>query len=637
MGQEQSAEPREVNLEQLSQELALKFASKCYTQLELYCFKHVFKSLADEESGLRYWSESSLCRFLQIPDAIEAGHVVNQMATFLGAFPFASQAPCILTMEALLKVITLMTKRYTRILKKGDKDRVRLFFSSLSVHDRRASESLASHPNIDAEEKKEDPLAETLKGVSGFAIDEPANDNLDDEEDEDMLAMSALDSLDAIDAIALGEKPNIRHSVIPSDNFNKLIQLLLLVAPLDTQESLSLHADRLNDEKNLKELRECAKAILSSCYVESDPDITYHTFKTVVPNSLPYLFAGLDPLFEHFLFQKDFDLSKRRASLSEAPTSPDAQSPTSPAIAPSPKTPKSPKGGSSSFPPVPIPLLPSGGEILNHATISQLSFFLSPTTVFRRLHSLFSGSEHGFSLNSIEKYVFNWKAPTILLVSGTIMPSNPTGSRERSFTATFPQSRHPPSAKPSAKVTYGAYIPTAWRATHKTPLQAPEMVLFQLAPTHDVFHASTVSTSHFTLTTAPHSSHPGIAFGSPLPVPGTHDVQPGAVSLHLDDALEFGVFTHLAGGGGSFHSSVAPGRRKLDWQDRFEVEALEIYGVGGEGEEREQRRRVEFEEREAKVRREGRASISGGAGYEQDREILKMAGLLHGESGGSMG
>ena len=63
-----------------------------------------------------------------------------------------------------------------------------------------------------------------------------------------------------------------------------------------------------------------------------------------------------------------------------------------------------------------------------------------------------------------------------------------------------------------------------------------------------------------------------------------------------------------------------------------------MFGVGGAGEEREQRRRMEFEEREAKIRREGRGSVSGGSGVEADREILRMAGLLgHGESGGSMG
>ena len=558
------------------------------------------------------------------------------MATFLGAFPFASQAPCILTMEAMLKVITLSTTRYKKVLKRGEKDRLRLLYSSLSIHDRRASESLASRPDVDVLEKEQHTLSDNLKGVSGFAIDAPSNDNVDDEEDEDMLALSALDSLDAIEAVGLGERPNIRHSVIPVDNFNKLVQLLLLIAPLETQESLSLHADRLNDEKNLRQLRHCAEAILSTLNIESEPGITYRSFKAIVPSSLPHLFAGLDPLFEHFLFQKDFDLSRRKASISGVPHSPQPANPASPTSSTTPKTPKSPKA-STSFPPLEIPLLPAGGELLTHATLSQLSFFLSPSIVFHRLHTLFSGAEHGFSLNSLEKYVFNWKAPTILLVSGTIMPTNPSGTRERSFSATFPPIRHNSSIKPSSKVVYGAYVPMPWRTTHKSPLEASEMVLFQLEPTHDVFRASTVSTSHFTFTTAPHSTHPGIAFGSPLPVPGATSVQPGPISLHLDDALEFGVFTHAAGGGGSFHSSSASGRRKQDWQDRFEVEALEIYGVGGEGEEREQRRRVEFEEREAKVRREGRASISGGAGYEQDREILKMAGLLHGESGGSMG
>jgi len=77
-------------------------------------------------------------------------------------------------------------------------------------------------------------------------------------------------------------------------------------------------------------------------------------------------------------------------------------------------------------------------------------------------------------------------------------------------------------------------------------------------------------------------------------------------------------------------------REGADWQDRFEIEALEVYGLGGKAEAERQRRALEFDEREAKRRREG--GIGGTGDVEADRELLKMAGLIgNHDQGGSMG
>jgi hypothetical protein len=104
--------------------------------------------------------------------------------------------------------------------------------------------------------------------------------------------------------------------------------------------------------------------------------------------------------------------------------------------------------------------------------------------------------------------------------------------------------------------------------------------------------------------------------------------------LHLDDALEFGIFTHLASGGGSFHTSQLPFRKSKDWQDRFEIESLEVWGCGGDEEAEVQRKEYAWQEREA----ENRRRINLGTGdIDADRELLKMAGLIGGGmSGGSM-
>lgn len=587
----------------------------------------MFRSLADDEPGIgRYWTETTLCQFLELPEALHSGNVINQLVTNLAAFPFMNQAPSILTMEAMLRVITILTERYKQVLTRGHKDRQRLLFRSLAVFDRRAGEAF---DDMKLEKTPSGADEEALvESVKGFSIDQPANDDLD-EDDDDELAMAALDSLDAIQAISFGERQQVQHSFIPSDNFLHLVELLLLIAPLNAQERLGSFWDLLAENSHVDTIRQIANAILASFGVEKHPGVLYKPFKTVIPNSVPYLFNALNPLFEHFLFQKDFDLSKRKRELTEneAPTSPTS----SPAQKATPQVPST------------TPLLEKPGEILSRFTLTQLSFFIPPETLFGRLHPLFAGSTHGFSMGSFETQVFTWQAPTLLLVSGSILPSEPTDSRERTLADSLPPRRLASSAEAGNRVTYGAYVPVPWKQTHRACFGNESTLLFQLHPVHDVFRASTLSKNYVSYVKPASSDvHPGINFGTSLPAKSTHSsetVPLGPISLFLDDALEFGVFTHTAAGGGSFHPSVSPARSrgsgKGDWQDRFQIESLEVWGFGGEKEAERRKRNQDFEEREAKLRREGVLGKTGD--YEMDKEILRMAGLMdHGSSGGSI-
>jgi hypothetical protein len=101
----------------------------------------------------------------------------------------------------------------------------------------------------------------------------------------------------------------------------------------------------------------------------------------------------------------------------------------------------------------------------------------------------------------------------------------------------------------------------------------------------------------------------------------------------LDSSFEFGVFTHnYTSGGGAFHNSTT---RRYDWQDRFEIESLEVWGSGGDEEAKEQVKRWEWEQREAENRR--RINIGRGD-IEADRALLEMAGIISSNrGGGSMG
>ena len=232
-------------------------------------------------------------------------------------------------------------------------------------------------------------------------------------------------------------------------------------------------------------------------------------------------------------------------------------------------------------------------------------------------------------MRSFETRVFNWRAPSLLLVSGSRLAAVPESSNERAFAESLPPKRLPDSTTTTpSRMVFGAYIPQPWQQTYKTCLSDPGTILFQLAPTHTI-HRSTISMEQLSFTHPP-LSHPGIALGSPHPTSksasGTaNPAKLGPVSLHIDASFEFGVFTHDSRGGGAF--TPAEGHGGGDWQERFSIESLEVWGCGGEDEAEEQRKRWEWEEREAEARRR----INFGKGdVEADRALLEMAGIIGG-------
>lgn len=544
------------------------------------------------------------------------------MISYIGAFPFLQDAPAVLGLEEMVIVISIMTERYRRVLAKGATDRRKLLYKSLAVYDRKVSEMNGNEHKTQSED--DGVKEETTDGpgarshAPGFAVDEPAEEG--DGEDDDDLLLAALESLDYIDVFQHGNVPTIHGAMIPADNFRKLIMLLLLIAPLEPQQKLSQQADRLVGDK-LESLRSTAESILASFLnVEKSPGIKFRSFNTVIPTSLPYLFNGFSNLFENFLFSKNLDLNKRKDGAGPSPLPP----------------------------PEPLqPLLQDQASIMNPDVLSQLSFFIPSSMLFRRLRLLYSGGDDGFSMGSFESKVFNWRAPTILLVRGERIQEEPghrSGGPESAFVSSLPPRRFPSGSEggDSGTVTYGIYISEPWRNTNRECFGGDDAVLFQLGPVHDVFRASALNRDYVSFAKpSPSTRHAGISFGCPPPRPSqtyrrSSIVTLGPVSLMLDDSFEFGCFTHDYGSGGvsggAFQSSVS---RKFDFQDRFEVQSLEVWGCGGDEEAKLQAERWAWEAREAEARRK----INLGSGdIEADRALLEMAGLIGGNrSGGSMG
>ncbi|KAI7781135.1 hypothetical protein LA080_015255 [Diaporthe eres] len=582
--------------EELRRELASKFATKCFTSIELYSLKDNFKSLADvqrEPGGTPhlYVSETTIVRFLEIPDVLDVSPVIGKMVSFIGAFPFLQDAPAIMGLDALVNTVIILTERYQRLLLKGSTDRRKLLFKSLAVYDRK--------------------LSQPHDGQDGAHDNTPAPGAADEDEpdDDDGLVISTLELLDCVEAYEDTGPSTTHEAIVPADNFRKLIMLLLLVAPMDPQEKLSQYAERTTGAE-LESLRSAAESILAAFLnVEKSPGIRSRAFDIVLPVALPFLFQGFNALFGRFLFSKNLDFDKQRG-------------------------PGAHHDGLS--PHVAAPLLQEPASIMNSTVLSQLSFFIPGSSLFRRLRMLYSGEHDGFSMGSFEAKVFNWRAPTILLVRGTRIADSSGGSEER-FAVSLPPKRFPDGSQ-SSRLTYGLYVSQPWRPSHKECFGDSDTLLFQLEPIHDVFPASALNRDYVSFTKPGISStNTGIAVGNPLPASSSSYRRQsvthlGSVALLLDSSFEFGLFTHdNSSRGGAFQGSVS---RQFDFQDRFEIESLEVWGCGGDEEAKVQVERWAFEAREAEARRR----INLGTGdIEADRALLEMAGLVGGNrSGGSM-
>ncbi|KAK0724737.1 TLD-domain-containing protein [Lasiosphaeris hirsuta] len=624
MGQAQSNKGHVPSHEELAKQLANKFAEKCFTSLELFSLKDVFRSLADSEQHVRYLKEDTIARFLEIPDIVGASPMLFQMISFIGAFPFLQDAPAVLGLEQMVMVITIMTQRYERVLARGAADRRKLLFKSLAVYDRRFSNmhlepAVAGTRNNQEQkgvEKNSDQLVDRTPAL-GFDVDVAGDDEGDVETDDvDELVLAALDSLDYINVFEPRSMFEIHGAMIPADNFRKLIMLLLLAAPLDPQGSLTTYSGRVSGA-SLDSLRITAECILATFLdVEQSPGIRFQRFNAIIPSLMPFLFNGFTPLFEHFLFSKSLDFHKRNDG-----------SHTKAAILPN----------------LVQPLLTDEGSIMDLNVLSQLSFFIPGSLLFRRLHLLYSGDDDGFSMGSFEAKVFNWRAPTILLVRGNRLPGEldhrSTGP-ESAYLSTLPPRRFPPGSSDKVeRLTFGIYVGQPWKQTHRECFGGEDTLLFQLEPVHDVFHASALNRDYVSFTKPSSStSQAGISFGCPPPQSTqayrrSSVVSLGAVSLMIDSSFEFGCLTHdYTSRGGAFQTSVA---RKFDFQERFEIECLEVWGCGGDEEAKNQAERWAWEAREAEARRR----INLGTGdIEADRALLEMAGLIGANrSGGSMG
>ncbi|KAM5449915.1 Restriction of telomere capping protein 5 [Microsporum audouinii] len=661
MGAGQSTDSKALGTspEEMSHILARRFASKCFTPLELAHLKDNFNSLALKQGDIRYWNEEVLSRFLGIPDGngkfgdgdLDAGPVIFRMVSYLGAFPFQNTlAPSVLTFDALVKVIVLLTDRYGKVLRRGKKDRIKLLFGSLADVGRKEELPVPDNESKDKPDNTPNKSG-TQSQNAGFSIDKPSNDNDDEEDnDDDDLALAALESLDAIEVFKHDQRIDrtVYEAHVSFDTFQRLLMLLVVLAPLRTNEDTSQYFSQLNED-SMEAARRCVENILTSFDIgDRKSGIGYETFSWVISSSLPYIFDPLTPLFEHLLFSKNLDLSRRRDSGISSPSEEKNAAPLS-----------------SLTPSKPSITLSGSFEscILDSAIISHLSFFLPTSSPIpnllqngTRLHGVFSSDTHGESLTSFSHNVLTWDAPSIMLVTGA---------------------KKDPSGDETESITIGAYIPRAWKSStsasashHDLSNQFQLPYLFQLSPNHVVMQGSpSINSLKANRPMVSFSTKSGIAIGCKIPPPtrtslssdSSRPTPAGGGSLLIDPALENAEFfmsnglsheegVFLPAGAATWspsHSSSTAASETI----HISIYNIEVWGIvhtvtipkhssskhsrsstaNGAIPDAIMRQQAHwnFEAREAERRREIHLNVGGGDSEEQTgRALLEMAGII---------
>ncbi|ODV91622.1 hypothetical protein CANCADRAFT_188 [Tortispora caseinolytica NRRL Y-17796] len=573
-----------------------EFARLCLSQfssIELWALKDLFVSLADSSAGQQYWTASKLLDYFGVPESTNCGPIILKIAEKLASFPFiASNSLEPLTMRSLLKAIAILDPERRSNILPGYDPLILLFFAIATPDDNTAKEYNA----------------------------------------QDVFDSSSLDAGWAKLPV-IADYDNLCPDGLPS-NANKswrvharelhdLFSLLLAIFPLDPEQPIAAYVDNFQPEEWLKYTHRAA-AILSSFRTDGQspqdplhPGFSCEEFCDGILAAAPNIFTPLTSLFQHLLF--------------------------------SPK--QSPQIAATKQPadhPLELRNLPYYNAttydyadcLMDMSTVAQIATELGRNSIWGRLQKLYIGSEHGFSMRSFESKAFKWNAPSILIVSGEVVER--AKLRDRSLEAfndwvyTGKSSSSSVDGCQSRKVVYGCLLNTKWISSSKKGFGDSKGKLFQLYPFQEWFPAKTGAAADSYAFYSPILG--GFGFGTAVPhfPSGSRErIVPGAVSLTIDESMEYGVFRcYGVDGEGAYRRSKSANAATKEWEDVFSISQVEVWGCGGEKELTAQAKEWAWEEREARRRRE--VNLKRG-NFDEDRAILELAGLVGGNmSGGSV-
>lgn len=288
-------------------------------------------------------------------------------------------------------------------------------------------------------------------------------------------------------------------------------------------------------------------------------------------------------------------------------------------------------------------------RLVTGATLAYISVFLKTVGTGVRvtpsnLVELYNGSNSGFSIRSLELKIFKWQAPTVFIISGKRLRNKTmaTNKRYQLFDSEFPryfrssEDHNRDWQSDSDKITYLVYVNQPWRNSNKKNFGDEKTAIMCMLPRYDFFMSRPDPVQQGQLIYF-NNLGMGLGFGNDQPV-NKNNVRkylPGSVSLTVEANLEFGVFRHIANSGQNTSSYFRRSEQEAvgvqDYEDRFMITDLEVWGIGSTKELDEQRKQWEWEEKQAKARQSVNMRNLG-----EDRAFLEMAGLVGNHGGGSV-
>lgn len=289
-------------------------------------------------------------------------------------------------------------------------------------------------------------------------------------------------------------------------------------------------------------------------------------------------------------------------------------------------------------------------RLVSEANISLLSIFTKQLDAGvemkpQNMVELYNGARSGFSIRSLELKIFKWQAPTIFFVSGkrlrnkTISKSKRYQEFDIEYPRYFRSSENPRKdwQKDNDRITYAVFVKQPWRNSNKNNFGDEDTTIIAILPRLDYFKSKSGLYSAGKLIYFSNLGM-GVGFGNDQPVNKTNvrKFSPGSVSLTIEANLEFAVFRHIVNEGAHtpnyFEKSNQESVCNQNYEDRFVITDLEVWGVGSTKELDEQRKLWEWEERQAQARQGVNLKNLG-----EERAFLEMVGLVgHQGSGGSV-
>ncbi|KAK6459103.1 restriction of telomere capping protein 5 [Scheffersomyces xylosifermentans] len=566
--------------------------------------------------------------------------VLYESTRVLGKFPFISDygndRSGGMTVEELLTAVLFHSGRYKKVLP-NQYDYLKLIFTSLALPHVESEASESSFEKPEVKETLVSPNTETYVVEVQYPITE---------EDSPEIRSKKI-KWDTFSVIKKFDDIDIDNLKLNANDLLQVITLFLIVSSIPKmkrdimQKKLAEYIARWHEfEVSALVVLRYINININSSNVKTEY-INFKEFKSAIENILPKFFQdSFTILFKEGLLS---------TVIAKTPNDPTAEKEPDPEPQPEleietkiASTPTKKKYAFPKFQESKLVNAPSLAIISN--LVSNLGIDISISN--QNLIKLYAGSESGFSIRSLESKIFKWQAPTLFIVSGKRLKNKTitTNMRYQAFKSEYPQYFRSSESSlrswqsESDKITYAVLVNLPWRNSNKKNFGDESSLIISLSPKLDYYksiHNPILKGESIYFNTL----GLGLGFGNNQPINrnGIKKYFPGDVSLTIEANLEFAVFRHIVGSTANtatyFDRSHQEQIRSDDFEDRFMISDLEVWGIGSTKELEEQRKQWEWEEKQAEARQSVNLRSLG-----EERAFLEMVGLVgnHNSSGGSV-